>query len=39
MQKTIIICSLADIQNCVDKYNPDKMLTIINQNSIPKRYG
>ena len=35
MQKTIIICGLADIQNCVDKYNPDKMLTIINQNFSP----
>ena len=35
MQKTIIICGLADIQNCVDKYSPDKMLTIINQNFSP----
>lgn len=35
MQKTIIICGLADIQHCVDKYNPDKMLTIINQNFSP----
>ena len=35
MQKKIIICGLADIQNCVDKYNPDKMLTIINKNFSP----
>ena len=36
MQKKIIICGLADIQNCVDKYNPDKMLTIINKNFSPE---
>ncbi len=35
MQKKIIICGLADIQNCVDKYSPDKMLTIINKNFSP----
>tara|TARA_B100000965_G_scaffold108540_1_gene89718 strand:+ start:587 stop:1093 length:507 start_codon:yes stop_codon:yes gene_type:complete len=35
MQKKIIICGLADIQECVDKYNPDKMLTIINKNFSP----
>ena len=35
MQKTIIICGLADIQHCVDKYGPDKMLTIINKNFSP----
>ena len=34
--KKIIICGLADIQNCVDKYNPDKMLTIINKNFSPE---
>ena len=32
MQKKIIICGLADIQECVDKFRPDKMLTIINKN-------
>ena len=36
MQKKIIICGLADIQNCVDQYNPDKMLTIINKNFSPE---
>ena len=36
MQKKIIICGLADIQNCVDKYNPDKMLSIINKNFSPE---
>ncbi|MDG2165903.1 MAG: hypothetical protein P8L26_03100 [Alphaproteobacteria bacterium] len=36
MQKKIIICGLADIQNCVDKYRPDKMLTIINKNFSPE---
>lgn len=36
MQKKIIICGLADIQDCVDKYNPDKMLTIINKNFEPE---
>ena len=36
MQKKIIICGLADIQNCVDKYSPDKMLTIINKNFSPE---
>ena len=36
MQKKIIICGLADIQACVDKYNPDKMLTIINKNFEPE---
>ena len=36
MQKKISICGLADIQNCVDKYNPDKMLTIINKNFSPE---
>ena len=36
MKKKIIICGLADIQNCVDKYNPDKMLTIINKNFSPE---
>ena len=36
MQKKIITCGLADIQNCVDKYNPDKMLTIINKNFEPE---
>ena len=35
MQKKIIICGLADIQSCVDKYKPDKMLTIINKNFSP----
>ena len=35
MQKKIIICGLADIQECVDKYEPDKMLTIINKNFSP----
>ena len=35
MQKKIIICGLADIQGCVDKYVPDKMLTIINKNFSP----
>tara|TARA_B100000579_G_scaffold17589_1_gene12390 strand:+ start:4806 stop:5312 length:507 start_codon:yes stop_codon:yes gene_type:complete len=35
MQKKIIICGLADIENCVNKYNPDKMLTIINKNFSP----
>ncbi len=35
MQKKIIICGLADIQNCVDKYKPDMMLTIINKNFSP----
>ena len=35
MQKKIIICGLADIQECVDKYAPDKMLTIINKNFSP----
>ena len=35
MQKKIIICGLADIQVCVDKFNPDKMLTIINKNFEP----
>ena len=35
MQKKIIICGLADIQLCVDKYKPDMMLTIINKNFSP----
>ncbi len=35
MQKKIIICGLADIENCVNKYSPDKMLTIINKNFSP----
>ena len=36
MQKKIIICGLADIQECVDKFSPDKMLTIINKNFEPE---
>ena len=36
MQKKIIICGVADIQDCVDKYKPDKMLTIINKNFEPE---
>ena len=36
MQKKIIICGLADIQECVDKFSPDKMLTIINKNLAPE---
>ena len=36
MQKKIIICGLADIQDCVVKYAPDKMLTIINKNFSPE---
>ncbi len=36
MQKKIIICGLADIQECVDKYRPNKMLTIINKNFEPE---
>tara|TARA_Y100000996_G_C22217067_1_gene517900 strand:- start:102 stop:608 length:507 start_codon:yes stop_codon:yes gene_type:complete len=35
MQKKIVICGLADIQDCVDKYSPDMMLTIINKNFSP----
>ena len=36
MQKKIIICGLADIQKCVEKFSPDKMLTIINKNFEPE---
>ncbi len=36
MQKKIIICGLADIQDCVDKFRPDMMLTIINKNFSPE---
>ena len=32
----IIICGLADIQKCVDKYQPDMMVTIINRLFVPE---
>ena len=35
MQRKIIICGLKDIQEAVDVYKPDMMLTIINKNFSP----
>lgn len=35
MTRKIIICGLADIQNAVETYKPDMMLTIINKNFSP----
>ena len=36
MTKKIIICGLADIENAVEVYKPDMMLTIINKNFSPE---
>ena len=36
MMRKIIICGLADIENAVETYKPDMMLTIINKNFSPE---